>query len=333
MAMKIRFFSDAYLAQPAGSAGPGRDGQSKRASHRLRGDVTCQALLEQGHDAKILTNWSEVDSDTIVIFLKHSSVDSIQRARDLGARTVYDLCDNKFGEKKEYAPCCLTADLVSVNSVQMGVSVKTHTGRDSIVMPDPFERPKLLPKFSPGTDINLLWFGSQSSFKFLPMAEIWQRLEKEVGNYSYTMVSANTDRLLSKFQLRQRKGEVTGINLDRVIMKEWTWELQGQLLEQCDIVLMPVRTHNPRTDTKSANRVIDSLMSGRFVITTSLASYEEFAPYTWQGDYIEGIKWAQANPDQVLDKITKGQQYVELNYSAAVLSNKFIEDILYAIKG
>ena len=197
----------------------------------------------------------------------------------------------------------------------------------------PFERPKLLPKFSPGTDINLLWFGSKSSFKFLPMVEIWQRLEKEVRNYSYTMVSANTDRLFSKFQLRQRKREVTGINLDRVIMKEWTWELQGQLLEQCDIVLMPVQTNHPRTDTKSANRVIDSLMSGRFVITTPLASYEEFGPYTWQGDYIEGIQWAQANPDQVLDKITKGQQYVEQNYSAAVLSNKFIEDILYAIKG
>jgi len=316
--MKIRFFSDTY--------------NSQRASHRLRGDVTCVALAAQGYDAKILTDWSELDADTLVIFLKGTRIHTIQRAQALGARTVYDLCDNKFEEKQEYVPCCLTADLVSVNSVQMGASVKAHTGRDSIVMPDPFERPRLLPKFSPGRDINLLWFGSQSSFKFLPMMEIWQRLEKEVCNYSYTMVSSSTNRVLGKFQLRQQKGSVTGINLDRVNMKEWTWELQGQLLEQCDIVLMPVQTDNPRTDTKSANRVIDSLMSGRFVITTPLASYEEFAPYTWQGDYIEGIKWAQANPDQVIDKITKGQQYTEQNYSARVLSNKFIEDILYAIK-
>jgi len=313
MGIKIRFFSDVY--------------KSKRASHRLRGDVTCQALLEQGYDAKILTDWSEVDSDTIVIFLKHSSVDSIQRARNLGSRTVYDLCDNKFGEKQEYKPCCLTADLVSVNSVQMGVSVKMHTGRDSIVMPDPFERPKLPPKFSPGHDINLLWFGSQSSFKFLPMVEIWQRLEKEVCNYLYTMVSARIDRVFSKFQLRQQKGVVAGINLDRVNMKEWTWELQGQLLEQCDIVLMPVQTDNPRTDTKSANRVIDSLISGKFVITTPLASYEEFAPYTWQGDYIEGIKWARDNPDQVINMIAAGQQYTEQNYSARVLSKQLIDEV------
>ena len=311
--MKIRFYSNGY--------------KSKRASHRLRGDVTCQALLEQGYDAKILTDWSEVDSDTIVIFLKNSSVDSIQRAHDLGAQTVYDLCDNKFDEKQEYAPCCLTADLVSVNSVQMGVSVKTHTGRDSIVMPDPFERPKLSPKFSPGHDINLLWFGSQSSFKFLPMVEIWQRLEKEVCSYSYTMVSAKTDRVFSKFQLRQQKGTVSGINLDRVNMKEWTWDLQGQALEQCDIVLMPVQTDNPRTDTKSANRVIDSLISGRFVITTPLYSYKEFAPYTWQGDYIEGIKWARANPDQVINMITAGQQYTEQHYSARILSKQLIDEV------
>ena len=316
--LKIRFFSDAY--------------KGKRASHRLRGEVTARALAEQGYNAKILTDWSEVDADTLVIFLKGTQVHTIQKAKALGAQTVYDLCDNKFGEKQEYAPCCLTADLVSVNSTQMGVSVKMHTGRDGIVMPDPFERPRLLPKFSPSGDINLLWFGSQSSFKFLPMVEIWQRLEKEVCNYSYTMVSANTDRVLSKFQLRQRKGGVSGINLNRINMKEWTWELQGQLLEQCDIVLMPVQTDNPRTDTKSANRVIDSLISGRFVITTPLASYEEFAPYTWQGDYIEGIKWACDNPDQVIDRVTKGQQYVEENYSARVLSNKFIENISYAIK-
>ena len=125
---------------------------------------------------------------------------------------------------------------------------------------------------------------------------------------------------------------MSGINLDRVNMQEWTWELQGQLLEQCDIVLMPVQTNNPRTDTKSANRVIDSLISGRFVITTPLTSYEEFAPYTWQGDYIEGIKWARDNPDQVINMITAGQQYTEQNYSARVLSKQLIDSIMSQVK-
>ena len=57
MAIKIRFFSDAY--------------KPKRASHRLRGEVTARALAAQGYDAKILTDWSEVDADTVVILNDH----------------------------------------------------------------------------------------------------------------------------------------------------------------------------------------------------------------------------------------------------------------------
>jgi len=315
--LKIRFFSDAY--------------KGKRASHRLRGEVTARALAEQGYDSKILTDWADVDSNTIVVFLKRSQPHSIQRAKDLGAKTIYDLCDNKFEEKEEYEPCCQTADLVSVNSVNMGISTKHYTGKDSIVMPDPFERPKLPPKFEPGSTIKLLWFGSQSSFKFFPFVEIWQRLEREIGNYKYTMISAKTDRVLNKMQTRQSKGQVTGINFNKIDMREWSWDLQGELLRDWDIVLMPVQTENPRTDTKSANRLIDSIISGKFVITTPLHSYQEFAPYTWQGDYIEGIKWAMANPDEVLKMITAGQQYVEENYSAQVLSKKFIDEVLNAI--
>ena len=316
--MKIRFFSNAYKAT--------------RASHRLRGQVTAHALADLGYDAKILTDWNELDKDTIVIFLKGTTVSTIEQAKTTGAITVYDLCDNKFDEKEEYAPCCMMADLVSANSVQMGISAKENTGRDSTVMPDPYERPKLAPTFNPGPEIKLLWFGSQASFKFLPLVEVWQRLETEIGNYRYAMISSKTGRLLSKMTKRMNKGVVTGVNFSRLDMHDWTWELQGQLMSDCDIVLMPVAVDNYRTDTKSANRVIDSLISGKFVITTPLASYEEFAPYTWQGDYIEGIKWARDNPSEVVKRITLGQQYVEEHYSAARLSKQFIEDIICAIK-
>ena len=68
-------------------------------------------------------------------------------------------------------------------------------------------------------------------------------------------------------------------------------------------------------------------MSGNFLITTALASYEEFAPYTWQEDYIAGIKWALAHPSNALERIRAGQKYTEENYSARVLSKRFIEEI------
>ena len=318
--IKIRFFSDGF--------------KENRASHRLRGIVTAKGLVENGYDAKILTDWADVDSDTIVVFLKNTVPSTIEKAKALGAFTLYDLCDNKFGEKEEYIHCCMTADYVSVNSENMGASVKQHTGRDSIIMPDPYERPKLEPKFSPGKEIKLLWFGSQSSYKFFPIAEVWQRLEKEIKDYRFTMISTKTSRVLSKMSQRQNKGVISGINFSKLNMEEWSWQRQGELMAECDIVLMPVSTDNYRTDTKSANRVIDSLISGKFVVTSPLASYEDFKPYTWQEpDYIQGIKWALAHPGKTLEKIKAGQQYTENNYSAKVLSKKFIEDILKVKNG
>ena len=194
-------------------------------------------------------------------------------------------------------------------------------------MPDPYERPKLDPVFSPGKELKLLWFGSQSSFKFFPVLDVCKRLETKIGNYCYTMISSKTDRLLSKMKYRQARGIISGVNFNKLDMRIWTWELQGELLKNCDIVLIPIQTDNPRTNTKSANRVIDSLISGRFVITSPLASYEEFAPYTWQGDYIEGIKWACANPSKVVEMITAGQKYTQEHYSAQMLSKQLIDTI------
>lgn len=312
--IKIRFYSDSY--------------KTKRASHRLRGELICNALTDHGYDSKILKDWSEVDKNTIIIFLKHTLPESIVRAKMLGALTVYDVCDNKFDEDEAYIPCCMAADMISANSENMKISVKEHTGKDSIVMPDPFERPKLEAKFNPGEEIKLLWFGSQSSLAFFPLIEVWERLEKELVNYNFIMIMSKPDRLRNKMIDRQKKGQInTSINFNKIQMRDWDWELQGQYIKECDIVLMPVHTDNYRTTTKSANRVIDSLISGRFVVTSPLDSYLEFKNYTWQNDYIQGIKWAVANPKQALEKIQSGQTYTEENYSATVLSKKYIEEI------
>jgi glycosyltransferase involved in cell wall biosynthesis len=312
--IKIRFFSDSY--------------KPKRASHRLRGELICNALTDHGYDSKILKDWEEVDKNTIVVFLKHTLPESINRAKLLGALTVYDLCDNKFDEDEAYIPCCMAADIISANSENMKISVKENTGKDSIVMPDPFERPKLEAKFKPGKEIKLLWFGSQSSLGLFPLVEVWERLEKELVNYNFTMIMSKPERLENKMKKRKDAGVISSwINFNKIQMHDWDWDLQGQFLKECDIVLMPVHTDNYRTITKSANRVIDSLISGRFVVTSPLDSYLEFKNYTWQDDYIQGIKWAIEHPGKALEKIQAGQAYTEENYSARVLSKKYIEEI------
>jgi hypothetical protein len=312
--MKIIFYSPAF--------------KTKRASHRLRGDRMATEIKALGYDAvAVRTLPDTIEPGSTVIFLKYTQPEEIHQARAQGAFTIYDLCDNKFDERPEFLPCCQAADVVTVNSVQMGISVKNNTGRDSTVIPDPAERPQLPARFQPSGPIKLLWYGSSASLKFVPWVLLWQQLEAGIGDYEFTIISAKSDRIKNKMISRQNSGVFRGVDFNKINFVEWDWETQGRLISETDIILIPVVTENYRTDTKSANRLIDGLISGRFVVTTPLASYVEFDDYTWQKDYIEGIKWARANPDQVLDRVQRGQQYVKDNYVPAVIAQKWLHVI------
>ena len=309
--MKIIFYSPAF--------------KPKRASHRLRGEMIAAELTKAGYNAIATRSLENVDKDTVVVFLKFSQPDEIEAAKRLGAFTIYDLCDNKFEEQPEFGPCCLAADHVTVNSEQMGVSVLNNTGKSSTVIPDPFERPILPPKFDPKGDIRILWFGSGASLKFFPMVDIWQALERDIKNYHFTMITSKAERITNKMRERFNRGVIKNIDFNRITIIEWDWATQGDLLQTSDLVLMPVSTDNYRTDTKSANRVIDSLVSGRWVVTSPLASYLEFDEFTWQKDPMQGIKWALENPDKAVEKIRAGQQYTIEKFAPAVIAQKWAE--------
>lgn len=282
-------------------------------------------LQTLGYDATAVRTLPEsIEPGTIVVFLKYSQPEEIQQARAKGALTVYDLCDNKFDERPEFLPCCQAAHVVTVNSEQMGISVKNNTDRDSTVIPDPAERPRLEPRFRPEKKIKLLWYGSSASLKFVPWVLLWQQLEAAIGDYEFTIISAKSERIKNKMISRQNSGVFRGVDFNKINFVEWDWETQGRLLAETDIVLIPVVTENHRTDTKSANRLIDGLISGRFVVTTPLASYLEFDAYTWQQDYIEGIKWAQSHPGDVLDRIERGQHHVLEHYTPVVMAQRWL---------
>lgn len=311
--MKIRFWSPKL--------------KTKRASHRLRGELMASALRALGHDAEAQRGTlDDCDNRTAMIFLKGSTAEHITQAKQAGAVTFYDLCDNKFDEEPEYPACCMAADYITVNTPQMGESVLRNTARTSTVIPDPYERPRLEARFAPQKDVKLLWFGGGSSLKFFPMIEVWQRLEREIKNYHFTMITGKAERVRNKQFQRFQSGVYRDLNFNRLSFYEWDWDLQGQLLADTDIVLMPVNIEHHRTETKSANRLIDSVISGRFVITSPLDSYQEFDAYTWQQDYIQGIHWALDNPEKVIERIQQGQAYTETNYSAQHIAQTWLNN-------
>lgn len=294
-----------------------------RASHRLRGKHIAENLSSKGIDTYWGSKMGKIKKDDITVFLKNSSPDHIQEAKKLGSITVYDLCDNKFDEDELLSPCCKVADYITCNSKVMSQQIETRFKKTSLVIPDPYERPELAVNFSPGNTIKLLWFGSGSSLGYVDWTNVWTQLESKISNYTLDIISSKSSRFKEKTQRRILKNEqgYQGINLDKIKFHEWTWDLQGTLMAECDIILLPIDVNHYRTITKSANRVVDSLASGKFIITSRLDSYKEFVDYMWSKDIVKGIIWAKSNIDEVNKMVSLGQEYTKKNYSIDSIAN------------
>ncbi len=94
---------------------------------------------------------------------------------------------------------------------------------------------------------------------------------------------------------------------------EWSREKQLAALDRCAAVLIPTG----KSMAKSANRLIESVRNGRFVIAGELPAHDEFKEWMWIGDIREGVKWLSDNHAEAIERITDCQNYIRDRYSPA----------------
>ena len=92
---------------------------------------------------------------------------------------------------------------------------------------------------------------------------------------------------------------------------EWSREKQLEALDKCAAVIIPTG----KSMSKSANRLIESVRNGRFVIAGYLPAYEEFKQWMWIGDIREGVEWLKEYPNKAIENVTECQQYISEHYS------------------
>lgn len=92
---------------------------------------------------------------------------------------------------------------------------------------------------------------------------------------------------------------------------DWSREKQLAALERCAAVMIPTG----KSMAKSANRLIESVRNGRFVIAGELPAHDEFATWMWVGDIREGVDWFRANTDKAVERVGFCQAYVRQHYS------------------
>ena len=249
------------------------------ASYRLRVDIPAQHL---GCEYAIGTTGKPT------FFFKQGNT---ALAEALTGGIVYDVVNDHFEGKyaREYHGMCDIADVITVASEVMGEVVKRATGRDSIVIDDPYENHEEAPAC---VGNGLLWFGHAANLHSL--------LAHLPATHEHLVVCTN-----------HPQADV-----------QWSRSAEDQCLKGAAVVLM-----TGSSPGASANRVVKAIRAGRFVVAPDdcAESWRELAPYIWVGDVQEGIRWALNNREDVCKKILAGQGYIRERFKPQLIGSLWAE--------
>ncbi len=310
------------------------------ASARLRMGVAASAWREQGNENLFLepaaihatgatTGWGARICIVPKFTIDRPLAPWVAACRTLkhqGVRLVIDICDYPFRQKPDavdefYTLALGMADAVVVNSARMAEQIAPHFEKPVTVIADAVLDPMAAPAFSPAKRLKLLWFGHPSNLRFLEpwIGELIASAPRPcrlvvVTQEGYGVREAARDiqaRYAPDFEAR---------------FVEWSLQSTRRELAACDIALLPGAPGDAKKGGVSANRIAEILNAGRFPVASPLHSYLEFEDAAWLGSNVtEGIRWAQAHPEQVLQRIRRGQALVAKQYTLHKLGAQWCE--------
>ena len=247
-----------------------------------------------------------------------------------GVRVIADINDNHF-ENSPRAPyfreLALAADAIVASTPKMAEIVRRYTTRPVSVARDPYEGQRGEARFElarqswwgrlsgasgPDVRLKLLWYGYPTNLdtllvlrdQLLPLAQ-GQPLTIRVMSRQGSAAEALCDEL-----------HATSGGRIWWVFSPWSLAAMSKALADTDLVVLPSNAEDSRKAVKSPNRLVNGLWAGRLVIAHALPSYEEFTDYAWVGeDLAEGVRWALDHPQAVVDRVRRGQDYLDRHYS------------------
>ena len=291
-------------------------GVTRRASVRFRATVPLKGMREEDG---FITKVSDAKPGELVVLAKNIHKEDIDFLVKNKIKFIFDICDDKWNKDPQlYNYACRNANLVTTTCELLQTKIKEYTGKIAHIIPDPTEREQEEPKFEPKEHIRFAWFGGRKSFSLFNWDSVVNDIRKVTNNFSIHAVTNKPDRASKRLAHLLEKKIMN--------MYHWDFDKQGQIVRECDIVLIPLPQDMPLVQVKSPNRVIDGIQQGRFVITNDgVESYRALKDYIHLGNITDGLKWALNNKDQVIEKIKQGQKYVYKNHSPEMIGQRWIE--------
>lgn len=278
--MRILFAIAAPLRQ--GPDGPTSD----LASARYRALIPAQQLARLGHQVQLASigpqGWpaevKDAPCETLVISKSfHDANEELARAmRSRGVKVVVDFCDDHFSHPQfgpHFHRLAGLADTIVSSTDAMARSVHRHTGRDAVVITDPVEGPRRMPKFSPQLPaLKLVWFGHPTNLSGL--AARAGELRALSSHLPVRLAVVTTPSPEASALVAMLAGTAPG----RVRAELIPWSLEGtwKALGDADAGWIPVADAEQKV-VKSPNRLLETLWAGRLVVADAIPSYLPFA--------------------------------------------------------
>lgn len=306
---------------------------SDLASARYRILNPASSLIKLGVDSNVirvekntqLESVGDITEYDVLVVSKPGydlEIDIVKLAKRSGVATILDVCDNHFDTEKHnerFITIASLVDVITVSTPTMAEVVTRYTGRSSIVISDPVEGVRRWPTLQPKDKLKLLWFGHKSNVKtltdFAPeLIPLSNEFPIELNIVTAGLGSIEED-------LANWKPKI-GENFD-VRYSPWALDDMPRFFDECDIVIIPSAEVDAKL-VKSPNRMFESIWAGKFTVAHKVPAYLEFAKYAWvDSNLIDGIRWAVSHPDEAMNAVSQGQDYVEQYFSPTVVAQQW----------
>lgn len=217
-----------------------------------------------------------------------------EAAKEQGTKIVVDLADDHFKHPligKLYADVARHADVITCPTPVMQGRIHAELGRDSHVIPDPYEFDEL-PPHADGK--KFLWFGNKANLgELIP----WQDHLKAMD---LTVITNKNDKWPDYVP--------------------WSLEAMKENLAARNIVLLPSQKG---AEYKSANRLINAIRSGCFAVCNWHPAYKEFRQFVWVGNFPTGLRWTMHLQNDLNDLVKAGQDYIREKYSPKTIGSQW----------
>lgn len=189
---------------------------------------------------------------------------------------------------------------------------------------------RILPKTATQRRLHLLWYGNPGNW---PAVEKFAQQLASLATtqpFIFEIVSAMEPRIeMFVDTFNARHGAAACMDLF-----PWSTETLSEAMARADLVVIPADVVVQGKNVKTANRLIDALYAGRFVVAAPVPSYQEFAEFSWQGsDLLEGIQFYLQYPEAVLQKVQAGQAYIAQHYTVEAIAIDWESAFLKSLQG